>query len=92
MDQYYIIKILGRGSEGQVLLAEHKKTHEEVAIKRMEFYSFEEANNHLNEAHRLRMLNHKNIMKYHRVFLHKYNAETHFVCLCGNEYNILLTL
>jgi serine/threonine protein kinase len=82
MDQYYIIKILGRGSEGQVLLAEHKKTHEEVAIKRMEFYSFEEANNHLNEAHRLRMLNHKNIMKYHRVFLHKYNAETHFVCLC----------
>jgi len=50
MDQYYIIKILGRGSEGQVLLAEHKTTHEEVAIKRMLWESLDEANRHLNEV------------------------------------------
>ncbi|KAL9645523.1 hypothetical protein ABK040_000587 [Willaertia magna] len=81
MDQYYIIKILGRGSEGQVLLAEHKKTHEEVAIKRMQWNSFEDANMHLFEAHKLKDLNHKNIMKYKKVFLHKYSTETHFVCL-----------
>lgn len=82
MDQYYIVKILGRGSEGQVLLAEHKKTHEEFAIKRMEWTSFDDANLHLQEAHRLKQLDHKNILKYHTVFLHKYSADTQFVCIC----------
>ncbi|KAF0978839.1 hypothetical protein FDP41_001909 [Naegleria fowleri] len=96
MDQYYIIKILGRGSEGQVLLAEHKKTHEEVAIKRMEWASFDDANLHLNEAQKLKDLNHPNIMKYLKVFLHKYSTETHFVCLCieycpGGDLQKLIT-
>lgn len=52
MDQYYVIKILGRGSEGQVLLCEHKKTRESVAIKRMEWATLEEANQHLNEVNK----------------------------------------
>ena len=64
------------------MLAEHKKTHEEVAIKRMEWASFDDANLHLNEAQKLRDLNHKNIMKYLKVFLNKYSTDTHFVCLC----------
>jgi serine/threonine protein kinase/ribosomal protein S18 acetylase RimI-like enzyme len=65
-----------------VVLCEHKKTREEIAIKRVEFASFEDANMQLNEAHRLKQLNHKNILKYHNVFLNKYSTETQFVCLC----------
>jgi len=77
-------------------LAEHKKTHEEVAIKRMEWASFDDANLHLNEAQKLRDLNHKNIMKYIKVFLNKYSTETHFVCLCieycpGGDLQKLIT-
>lgn len=63
-------------------MAEHKKTHEEYAIKRMEWTSFEDANLHLQEAHRLKHLDHKNILRYHSVFLHKYSADTQFVCIC----------
>jgi serine/threonine protein kinase len=50
MDQYMIIKILGKGSEGQVLLAENRKTKEEIAIKRMEFSNDKQANQHLEEV------------------------------------------
>lgn len=33
MDQYSVLKILGKGFEGQVVLASNKKTSEKVAIK-----------------------------------------------------------
>jgi serine/threonine protein kinase len=81
MDQFYIVKILGRGSEGQVLLAEHKKTHLEYAIKRLVWQNLIEANQHLNEANKLKNLKHKNIVKYFDVFLNKYSAETSCVCI-----------
>ncbi|KAG2388208.1 hypothetical protein C9374_001058 [Naegleria lovaniensis] len=98
MENYYVIKILGRGSEGQVVLAEHKKTQEQIAIKRMEWASYEDANIHLNEAQKLRDLSHKNIIKYLSVFLHQYSkkAETLYVCLCleycpGGDLQQLIT-
>lgn len=82
MDQYYIIRILGRGSEGNVILAQHKTTHDYYAIKRMEWHTLDEANLHLQEANRMKRLNHRNIVQYKRVFLHKYSKETQFVCIC----------
>lgn len=62
----------------------------------MEWASFDDANLHLNEAQKLKDLNHPNIMKYLKVFLHKYSTETHFVCLCieycpGGDLQKLIT-
>jgi serine/threonine protein kinase len=72
MDQFSIMKLLGRGHEGQVVLASNKKTNEQVAIKRIEFDSLEKANETLEEAWRLTKLYHKNIVQYKQIFMHKY--------------------
>jgi serine/threonine protein kinase len=50
MDAYSLLQHLGRGSEGNVVLVEHKKTLEKFAIKRLEFHNLEEANQRLNEV------------------------------------------
>ena len=50
MDAYSLLQHLGRGSEGNVVLVEHKKTKEKFAIKRLEFHSLDEANQRLNEV------------------------------------------
>jgi NIMA (never in mitosis gene a)-related kinase len=85
MDQYHVIQLLGKGSEGHVLKCQYKKTQEFVAIKRIEIDSTEKANMTLNEAYRLLSLSnesHPHIVPYKRVFLHKYPAaHTMFVCL-----------
>jgi serine/threonine protein kinase len=82
MDQYFVVKLLGRGFEGQVVLCENKKTNEQVAIKRIELDTIEKANETINEAWRLTKLHHKNIVQYKRVFMHKYPTnENPFVCL-----------
>eukprot|EP01080_Neovahlkampfia_damariscottae_P002627 gene2627-3824_t len=54
MDQYFVVKLLGSGYEGQV-------TNEQVAIKRIELDTIEKANETINEAWRLTKLHHKNI-------------------------------
>jgi serine/threonine protein kinase len=82
MDEYYVVNILGSGGEGQVLLAQHKKTHEEFAIKLMEWRSLKDANLRLQEVDLLKQFDHKNILRYHGVFLHKYSEESQFVCIC----------
>jgi len=81
MENYTIIKILGKGSEGQVLLAEDKKTFELVAIKRMEWNAIKEANQHLNEGNKLKNLKHPNIIEFRKAFLQKYSESAQFVCL-----------
>ena len=67
-----------------MVLAESKKTQEQIAIKRMECSSVDEANDHLNEAQKLREICHKHVIKYLGAFLHQYSkkAETLYVCLC----------
>lgn len=37
MDQYFVIQLLGKGGEGQVLKCQNKKTRELFAIKRVEW-------------------------------------------------------
>ena len=50
MDKYFVNKLLGRGAEGQVVLATDKKTNEDVAIKRIEWMDLSKANECLTEA------------------------------------------
>ncbi|KAL9656570.1 hypothetical protein ABK040_012153 [Willaertia magna] len=87
MDKYYVVRLLGKGSEGSVLFAQDKQSEDIFAIKRLEVDSMERANEVLNEGYKLLTLcnntnGHPNIISYHHVFLHKYpTAHAMMVCI-----------
>ncbi|TPP67082.1 Serine/threonine-protein kinase ICK [Fasciola gigantica] len=78
MNRYTLIKQLGDGTYGSVLLATCVETKEKVAIKKMKkkFYSWDECLN-LREVKTLKRLNHPNIVKLHEVI--RENDELFFV-------------
>ncbi len=67
-----------------MLLCQHKKTGEIVAIKRTEIPldRLEQANAILEEAHQIiKLPKHSNLIEYRRVFLHRYpTSNLCFVC------------
>lgn len=68
MQRYQILRQLGDGTYGQVVLGQNKKTGEKVAIKRMKrkYYSWEECMN-LREVKSLKKLSHANVIKLKEV-------------------------
>ncbi|XP_061739742.1 serine/threonine-protein kinase MAK-like [Nerophis ophidion] len=68
MNRYVMLKQLGDGTYGSVLLGRSNETGELVAIKRMKrkFYSWEECMN-LRELKSLKKLNHPNVIKLKEV-------------------------
>lgn len=78
MQRYRIIKAVGDGTYGSVLKAQHKKSGDIVAIKKMKkkFYSWEECVA-LREIRSLKKLNHPNIVKLREVI--RQNDELYFV-------------
>jgi len=62
MDRYMIMKRVGDGTYGEVILATNKQTGEKMAIKRMKrkYYSWDECMK-LREVQSLRKLRHPNI-------------------------------
>ncbi|XP_057696587.1 serine/threonine-protein kinase MAK-like isoform X2 [Corythoichthys intestinalis] len=68
MNRYTMLKQLGDGTYGSVLLGKSNETGELVAIKRMKrkFYSWEECMN-LRELKSLKKLNHPNVIKLKEV-------------------------
>lgn len=83
MDDYQIVKELGQGGFGKVMLGRHKEDKKEVAIKFMDvsenrmrsqlkFYVVSSANmvqEIYKEAESLKKLNHKNIVTLYHAFL-----------------------
>jgi serine/threonine protein kinase len=78
MDKYKIIRTLGDGTYGSVVLAQNKSSQEMVAIKKMKkkFYSWEECMA-LREIKSLRKLNNKFIVKLKEVI--RVNDDLYFV-------------
>jgi len=73
LDDYQIVKELGVGGFGKVMLGRHKEEKKEVAIKFMDV-SENLANANLiqeiyREAESLKKLNHKNIIALYHAFL-----------------------
>jgi serine/threonine protein kinase len=68
MDRYAIIKRVGDGTYGEVILATNKQTGEKMAIKRMKrkYYSWDECMS-LREVKSLRKLRHPNVIKLKEV-------------------------
>ena len=68
MDRYTIMKRVGDGTYGEVILATNKQTGEKMAIKRMKrkYYSWDECMS-LREVKSLRKLRHPNIIKLKEV-------------------------
>lgn len=68
MDRYIVLKRVGDGTYGEVILATNKQTGEKMAIKRMKrkYYSWDECMS-LREVKSLRKLRHPNIIKLKEV-------------------------
>jgi len=73
LDDYEIIKKIGQGGFGSVMLGKHRETHKEVAIKYMDMS--EQMSNAkavttiYKEAEALKKLKHKSIIDLHHAFL-----------------------
>ncbi|XP_035416159.1 serine/threonine-protein kinase MAK [Cygnus atratus] len=78
MNRYTIMKQLGDGTYGSVLMGKSKESGELVAIKRMKrkFYSWDECMN-LREVKSLKKLNHANVIKLKEVI--RENDHLYFV-------------
>lgn len=68
MHRYQILRQIGDGTYGQVVLGQNKQSGEKVAIKRMKrkYYSWEECMN-LREVKSLKKLSHANVIKLKEV-------------------------
>ncbi|CAN9506133.1 unnamed protein product [Ophioblennius macclurei] len=90
MNHYTILKQLGDGTYGSVLMGRNVKTGELVAIKRMKrkFYSWEECMN-LREVKSLKMLNHVNVVKLKEVIRENNHLYFVFEYMKENLYQLM---
>uniref|UniRef100_A0A672IPV8 non-specific serine/threonine protein kinase n=1 Tax=Salarias fasciatus TaxID=181472 RepID=A0A672IPV8_SALFA len=90
MNHYTILKQLGDGTYGSVLMGRNIKSGELVAIKRMKrkFYSWEECMN-LREVKSLKMLNHVNVVKLKEVIRENNHLYFVFEYMKENLYQLM---
>ncbi|VDP28953.1 unnamed protein product [Schistosoma margrebowiei] len=92
MNRYTLIKQLGDGTYGSVLLATVQETKEKVAIKKMKrkFYSWNECLN-LREVKSLSKLSHPNIVKLREIVRENNHLYLIFEALENNLYELIKT-
>uniref|UniRef100_A0A3Q0KVA8 non-specific serine/threonine protein kinase n=1 Tax=Schistosoma mansoni TaxID=6183 RepID=A0A3Q0KVA8_SCHMA len=92
MNRYTLIKQLGDGTYGSVLLATVQETKEKVAIKKMKrkFYSWNECLN-LREVKSLSKLSHPNIVKLREIVRENNYLYLIFDALENNLYELIKT-
>ena len=81
-DEYQIVKELGEGGFGSVVLGIHKKTQEKVAIKITSAEAIDTARDVyivFAEAETLKNLKHSNIVTMHNCFLDKKSLRAYFI-------------
>ncbi|CAH8673018.1 unnamed protein product [Schistosoma haematobium] len=90
MNRYTLIKQLGDGTYGSVLLATVQETKEKVAIKKMKrkFYSWNECLN-LREVKSLSKLSHPNIVKLREIVRENNHLYLIFEALENNLYELI---
>ncbi|XP_041847568.1 serine/threonine-protein kinase MAK-like [Melanotaenia boesemani] len=90
MNRYTMLKQLGDGTYGSVLLGKSNETGELVAIKRMKkkFYSWDECLN-LREVKSLKKLNHANVVKLKEVIRENDNLYFVFEYMRENLYQLM---
>ncbi|NXW48149.1 MAK kinase, partial [Nyctiprogne leucopyga] len=90
MNRYTIMKQLGDGTYGSVLMAKSNESGELVAIKRMKrkFYSWDECMN-LREVKSLKKLNHANVIKLKEVIRENDHLYFIFEYMKENLYQLM---
>ena len=86
MNNYVIIKCLGKGAQGSVYLTLSTKDDKEKAMKRILCSNLNEANQVLEEALKLKALNHPGLVEYQEVFLDMNLDGDIYVCVIMDYY------
>eukprot|EP00048_Salpingoeca_helianthica_P016729 m.233895 g.233895 ORF g.233895 m.233895 type:complete len:638 (-) comp19339_c0_seq1:78-1991(-) len=87
MENYNLIKKLGKGAQGSVFLCEDKVTHNKYVMKKVECSDESEANKAFKEATALEQLSHQYICGYKEFFVSWDKLEeTMYVCIVMEYY------
>ncbi|CAD5115316.1 unnamed protein product [Dimorphilus gyrociliatus] len=88
MDDYRIIKKLGRGAQGRVQLAEHKLEGKKYVLKKIECKDENEANKAFREAQHLKKLSNTYICAYKEMFVYwDKDDSSMYVCIAMDFYS-----
>lgn len=87
MENYNILRKLGKGAQGSVFLCEDKATHVNYVMKKVECNDEAEANKAFKEAMALEQLSHKYVCGYKEFFVNWDKLEeTMYVCIVMEYY------
>lgn len=89
MENYKVIRRLGKGAQGSVFLVEDKQTGEKCVLKKVECNDESDANKAFKEAVALQQLKHPYICGYREFFV-IWDQEVHaiFVCIVMHYYEL----
>ena len=76
MGEYELVRLLGRGSFGKTVLARHRASGEQVAIKQILTAGVDAASKALQEAHTMMDLRHPQLVQAKVAFLQQVCSET----------------
>lgn len=73
--KYDKVKVIGRGTFGQVWLAEDRRTRRQVVIKQIQVSHGDDTDQYLNEVRILSRLHHVNVIRYKDAYIASEDAQ-----------------